>query len=58
MPKKRKSKMNKKITRATIVEYSINDVTDKTVLGSVKKIISNKITEITPLNAILRSILP
>ena len=57
MPKKRKSKMNKKITRATIVEYSINDVTDNTVLGSVKIIINNKITEITPLNAILRSIL-
>lgn len=58
MPKKRKSKMNKKITSATIVEYSINDVTDNTVLGSVKIIIRNKITEITPLNAILRSILP
>ena len=42
MPKKRKSKMNKKITRATIVEYSINDETDNTVLGSVNIIINIK----------------
>ena len=58
MPKKRRSKMNKNITRATIVEYSINDEKDSTVLGSVNTMINNKITESTPLKAIRRSILP
>lgn len=47
-------RMNKKITRATITEYSISALTERTVDGRVKIIIRRSITDTNPLIKILR----
>lgn len=48
------SRMNRKITSATITEYSINALTERTVDGKVKTIIKSSITDTNPLIKILR----
>lgn len=47
-------RMNKKITRATMTEYSIKALTERTVDGKVNTIIRRSITDTNPLIKILR----
>ena len=54
IPKYLRSRTKRKITRATIVAYSIRELTDKIVLGSVKTIMHRRINEKRPLIRILR----